>query len=51
MTTTSKSKNIEAILKLTGKTGDSKYFDRLVDKDEKYLNKLLLVCKNLKKQK
>lgn len=51
MMTTSKTKSIETILKLTKKTGDSKYFDRLHEKDEKYLGKLLSTVKNLKRVK
>lgn len=51
MTTTTKNKTIESIVKITKKVGDSTVFDKLYERDEKYLNKLLLVCKNLKKQK
>lgn len=46
-----KAKLIGSILKLTKKVGESKYFDRLTDKDEQYLGRLLTVCKNLKKAK
>lgn len=47
MTKTNKSAIIGKILKLTG---NEKHFDDLNDKSEEYLNKLLKVCNNLKKQ-
>lgn len=49
--TTDKAKLVGSILKITNKVGQSKYFDRLTDKDEQYLGRLLTVCKNLKKVK
>lgn len=46
-----KAKTISNILKITKKTGSTKHFDLLHEKSEGYLNKLLQVAKNLKKQK
>lgn len=50
-TTTDKNKVIGSILRLTKKTDSPDHFDKLLEKDVKYLGKLLNCCKNLKKVK
>lgn len=51
MTTVDKTKEIETILKLTKKQGDTEMFDKLLEYEPRYLSKLLQVVKNLKKVK
>jgi hypothetical protein len=46
-----KAKLVGSILKITKKTGQEKYFDKINDYSQDYLVKLLAVCRNLKKAK